>query len=73
VETGLAVGGRQGNAQDHGLLIDDVDEAGSRRWLAQGMHDKTLSEERMGRIGDFNLFRRRVIEVGIKEWALCRI
>jgi hypothetical protein len=37
------------------------------------MHDKTLSEERMGRIGDFDLFRGRVVEMGIKQWALSTI
>jgi hypothetical protein len=34
------------------------------------MDDKALSEERMRWIGDFNLFDIRVVEVGIKEWAL---
>jgi hypothetical protein len=47
-----------------------MDEACPRRWLAQGMNDKALSEERMRRIGDFDLFGIRVLEVGIKEWAL---
>ena len=70
LKTALAIGGRQGNAQDHRLLIDDVDTACPRGWLAQGMNDKALSKERMRGIGDFDFFRRRVIEVGIKEWAL---
>jgi hypothetical protein len=34
------------------------------------MDDKALSEERMRRIGDFDLFDIRVVEVGIKEWVL---
>jgi hypothetical protein len=51
-------------------LIDDVDEASPRGWLAQGMHDKALSEERMRGIGDFDRFNIRVLEVGIKAWAL---
>jgi len=70
LKTALAIGGRQGNAQDHRLLIDDVDEACPRGWLTQGMNDKTLSEERMRWIGDFDLFRGRVVEMGIKQWAL---
>ena len=70
METALAIGGSQGNAQDHRLLIDDVDETCPRGWLAQGMNDKTLSEERMRWIGDFDRFDIRVLEVGIKEWAL---
>ena len=69
-ETAPAIGGSQGNAQDHRLLIDNVDEACPRGWLAQGMNDKALSEERMPWIGDFDLFDIRVLEVGIKEWAL---
>ena len=67
LKTALAIGGRQGNAQDHRLLIDDVDTACPRGWLAQRMNDKALSEERMRRIGDFDLFDIRVVEVGIKE------
>jgi hypothetical protein len=31
------------------------------------MNDKALSEERMRRIGDFDLVDIRVVEVGIKE------
>ena len=51
-------------------MIDDVDTACPRGWLAQGMNDKALSEERMRGIGDFDRFGIRVVEVGIKEWAL---
>jgi hypothetical protein len=69
-ETALAIGGSQGNAQDHRLLIDDVDEACPSGWLAQGMNDKALPEERVRRIGDFDLFRSRVLELGIKKWLL---
>ena len=51
-------------------MIDDVDTACPHGWLAKGMNDKALSEERMSGIGDFDLFDIRVVEVGIKEWAL---
>jgi hypothetical protein len=34
------------------------------------MNDKALSEERMRWIGDFDRIGIRVLEVGIKEWAL---
>jgi hypothetical protein len=34
------------------------------------MNDKALSKERMRWIGDFDLFGIRVLDVGIKEWAL---
>jgi len=34
------------------------------------MNDKALSEERMRGIDDFDRFDIRVLEVGIKEWAL---
>jgi hypothetical protein len=51
-------------------LIDDVHAACPRGELAQGMNDKALSEERMRGIGDFDHFGIRVVEMGIKEWAL---
>ena len=66
----MAIGGSQRNAQDHRLLIDDVDAACSRGWLTQGMNDKALSKERMRWIGDFDLLGIRVLDAGIKEWAL---
>jgi hypothetical protein len=66
----VAIGRGQGNAQGHRLLIDDVDEAGLVRRLAQRTNDEAMSEERMRRIGDFDRFSLRVLELGIKEWLL---
>jgi hypothetical protein len=51
-------------------LIDDVDEAGSARRLAQGMNDKTTPKKGMGRIRDLDFLRIWVVEGGIKKWFL---
>jgi hypothetical protein len=54
-------------------LIDDGDGAGLAGWLAQRANDEALSEERMGRIRDFDLVRFWVLDMGIKGWALLTI
>jgi hypothetical protein len=66
----MAVGRRQGDAQGHSLLVDDISEAGLAGRVAQGANDEALAEERMGWIGDFDLFRHWVLEAGIKRWLL---
>jgi hypothetical protein len=51
-------------------LIDDIGEASLARRAAHGANDEALSEERMGRIGDFDRVRLWVLEAGIKRWLL---
>jgi hypothetical protein len=65
--TAVTIGGVQGQAQNHGFLIGDVDEACVAGRLAQGMNDKTTPKKGMSRIGDLNRLGIWVLEVGIKK------
>jgi hypothetical protein len=69
--TAVAIRRGQGDAEGHGLLIDDVHEAGLPGRMAHRADDEPLAEERVGRIDNLDLLGLRwVLEVGIKAWVL---
>jgi hypothetical protein len=68
--TGIGIGGDERDAQSEGLAIDDQDGPGVTGWMADGTHDEPTPEERMGRIGHFDLVGIWVLEEGIKARLL---
>ena len=65
--TAVAIRRGQGDAEGHGLLIDHVHETCLAGRMAYRADDEPLAEERMGGIGNLDLFGLRwVLDAGIK-------